>query len=73
MSKKVINCETGEENEIELSQEDLTQQEIDAADFAAKEAEKEAAKAAKEALTASAMAKLEAVGLTADEIAALRR
>jgi hypothetical protein len=68
MSKKVINCETGEEFEIELSAEDLAQQEIDAALWA----EKEAAKTAKEAARISAQAKLEAIGLTADEIAALR-
>ena len=62
--KKIINCETGEEIEVELSPEDLAQEEIDAAIFEAKEAEK----AAKEAKKQEVMEKL---GLTAEEIAAL--
>lgn len=64
MTKKIVNCETGEEMEVELSAEDLAQQEIDAANFAAKEVELEA----KEEARQSALSKL---GLTADEFKAL--
>jgi hypothetical protein len=64
MTKKVINCETGEEFEVELSAEDLAQQEIDAAAWAQKEAEKMAKEARKQEV-------MEKLGLTADEVAAL--
>jgi hypothetical protein len=64
MTKKVINCETGEEFEVELSDEDLAQQEIDAAAWAEKEAEK----AAKEQAELEAKAALlDRLGITADE------
>jgi hypothetical protein len=64
MSKKVINCETGEEIEVELSEEDLVQQEIDAADFAAKEAEKVAKEQAK---ATEKQALLDRLGISAEE------
>ena len=64
MLKKVINCETGEEIEVELSEADLAQQEIDAADFDAKEAEK----VAREQADAEAKSVLlDRLGITADE------
>ena len=68
-----INCETGEESIIELTDAEIAQMEADAlvAEQArvAREAEEAAALAAKEA----AHAKLAALGLTADEIAALSK
>lgn len=68
-----INCETGEESIIELTDAEIAQMEADALVAeqarAAREAEEAAAQAAKE----SAQAKLAALGLTADEIAALSK
>jgi len=72
-TKIVVNCETGETTVVTLTSEEIAQREADAAAFAAAEAERiaaeEAAKAAKEA----AHAKLAALGLTAEEIAALSK
>ena len=66
-----MNCETGEVTERPLTAEEIAQREVDAAAFAAAEAEREAAEAAAAEAKASAQAKLAALGLTADEIAAL--
>ena len=70
-TKLVVNCETGVEEVIELTDEEVAQLEADRAAFAAAEAEREAAEVAKAAAKASAEAKLAALGLTADEINAL--
>jgi hypothetical protein len=70
-TKLIINCETGVQEEIELTDEEIAQIEIDAAAYTARKAEEDAAEAAKAAAKASAEAKLAALGLTADEIAAL--
>lgn len=67
------NCTTGEELIIELTDAEIAQMEADAAAFAARQAEEEAAKVAADAAKASAQAKLAALGLTADEIAALSK
>ena len=67
-TKLVINCETGVQEEIELTDEEVAQRETDAAAFAAEQAEREAAAEAKAALKASAKAKLIAgQPLTAEE------
>ena len=68
-----INCTTGEVVERPLTAEEIAQREADAAAFTAQKAEEEAALAAAEAAKASAQAKLAALGLTADEIAALSK
>lgn len=62
--KKIINCETGEEVEVELTSKDAKQQEIDEEAQRALETEK----ATKEAARQQVMEKL---GLSADEVAAL--
>ena len=72
-TKIVVNCETGEVAELALSAEEIAQREADAAAFAAEQAAREAAKAAAAEAKASAQAKLAALGLTADEIAALSK
>lgn len=68
-----VNCETGEVIERPLTAEELAQRETDAQaaaeEYAAREAVEAAALAAKE----SANAKLAALGLTAEEIAALSK
>ena len=67
-TKLIINCETGVQEEIELTDEEVAQREADAAAFAAEQAEREAAAEAKAALKASAKAKLIAgQPLTAEE------
>jgi hypothetical protein len=68
-----VNCTTGEVIERPLTAEELAQREADAAAYAATEAEREAAEAAAQAAKESAQAKLAALGLTAEEIAALSK
>lgn len=70
--KKIIDAITGEETIVDLTTEEI-------AEMAALEAANQqqlteaiAAKEAKDSATASAVAKLTAIGLTAEEIAALR-
>jgi len=70
-TKLIINCETGEQTEVELTAEEIAQREADAMAYTAQKAEQDAAEAAKATAKASAQAKLAALGLTADEIAAL--
>jgi len=68
-----INCTTGVESIIELTDAEVAQIEIDRVAAEARRAEEEAAKAAEEAAKASAQAKLSALGLTAEEISALSK
>jgi hypothetical protein len=68
-----INCETGVESIIELTDAEIAQMEADAQAAAERKAEEDAALAAAEAAKASAQAKLSALGLTAEEIAALSK
>ena len=73
MSKTLnINCETGEKTEVDMTVEEIAQREADAQVFAAEQSIREAEEAAKAAAKASAEAKLAALGLTPEEIAALR-
>ena len=68
-----VDCSTGIETIIELTDAEIAQMEADAAAFAAEQAEREAAAQAAAEAKASAQAKLAALGLTADEIAALSK
>ncbi len=68
-----VNCATGEVVERPLTAEELAQREVDAAAYAVEQAEREAAEQAAQAAKESAQAKLAALGLTADEIAALSK
>ena len=68
-----INCETGVTSIIELTDEEIAQMEVMAAEEAAAQAVREAAAAATQAAKESAQAKLAALGLTAEEIAALSK
>jgi hypothetical protein len=67
-TKIIVNCETGEVTELELTAEEVAQREADAAAFAAAKAEEEAAKAEQAATKASVLARL---GITEDEAKAL--
>ena len=68
-----VNCETGVETIHELTDDEIAQMEADRVAAEARKAEEDAARAAAEAAKASAQSKLAALGLTADEIAALSK
>jgi hypothetical protein len=68
-----VDCSTGIETIIELTDAEIAQMEADAAAYAVEQAAREAAEAAATEAKASAQAKLAALGLTADEIAALSK
>lgn len=70
-TKLVVNCETKQQEVIELTDDEIAQLEADHAIAEAARLEREAAEAAKQAAKESAMEKLTALGLTADEVAAL--
>ena len=70
-TKIIVDCSTGITTEVELTAEEVAQQEVDAAAYAIETAEREAAEAAKADAKLSAQAKLQALGLTGEEIAAL--
>jgi hypothetical protein len=72
LQKIVVDCSTGEQTVVPLTAEEIAQRETDAAAYAAQQAIQEAEEAAKATAKASAEAKLAALGLTADEIAALK-
>lgn len=56
--KLIVNCETGEQTQVEFTPEEYAQAEADAKAYAEQQAALEAEQAAKEALKASALAKL---------------
>ena len=66
-----VDCSTGVSTERPMTAEEVTRMEEQQAAFAAQAAIDEAAAAAKAAAKASAEAKLAALGLSAEEIAAL--
>ena len=70
-TKVIVDCSTGISTEVELTDEEVAQREVDAAAYAARKAEEDAAATAKAAAKASGEAKLAALGLTAEEISAL--
>ncbi len=70
-TKIIVDCSTGISTEVELTDAEVAQREADAAAYAVEQAAREASAAAKAAAKASGEAKLAALGLTAEEIAAL--
>jgi hypothetical protein len=66
-----INCTTGVQSVIELTDEEMAQMEIDRANAEADRATREAEAEAKATARASAIAKLAALGLTAEEVSSL--
>jgi hypothetical protein len=72
-TKIIVDCSTGVTTEVELTDAEVAQREADAAAYAVEQAAKEAAEAAKAAAKASGESKLAALGLSADEIAALTK
>jgi type IV secretory pathway VirB9-like protein len=67
-TKIIVNCETGETLEVELTAEEVAQREAEAAAYLEQKAADEKAAADKEAARQAVYAKL---GLTPDEVAAL--
>ena len=72
-TKIIVDCSTGEVSEVELTADEIKQREADAAKFAEEQAARDAEVAAVAAAKEAAHAKLAALGLTADEIAALSK
>ena len=72
-TKIIIDCSTGITTEVELTAEEIEQRAVDAAAYAIEKAEADAAAQAAADAKASGQAKLAALGLTADEIAALSK
>ena len=70
-TKIVHDCSTGETKVIPLTAEEIEQMVVNAQVVAIEKAEREAAEAAKADAKLSAQAKLAALGLTGEEIAAL--
>lgn len=68
-----VDCSTGIETIIELTDAEIAQMEADATAAAARKAEEDATAQAAAEAKASGQAKLAALGLTADEIAALSK
>jgi len=73
LTKIIVNCETGVVAEVPLTGEEIAQREADAQAAAERKVEEDAAEAAALAAKTSAQSKLTALGLTADEIAALTK
>ena len=71
LTKLVVDCSTGISAEVPLTEEELAQRELDRLAFEEAEAARIAAEEEKAALKESANAKLLALGLTEEEIAAI--
>ena len=69
--KLVVNLATGTQTYIDLTAEEIEQRAVDAQAAAIERAERDAADAAKADAKLTAQAKLQALGLTGDEIAAI--
>jgi hypothetical protein len=67
-TKIIVNCETGEVSEVELTAAEVKQREADAAAYAKVKADEEDAAAEKASAKAALLTKL---GITADEAALL--
>ena len=71
LTKVVVDCSTGVSEVLPLTAEEIVQYNKDQEKFAKEKADKDEAAATKATAKASAEAKLAALGLTAEEIAAL--
>jgi hypothetical protein len=71
-TKVIVDCSTGESTIVPLTEEELAQRETDRLAWEDQEATRLAEVEAKATAEASAISKLEALGLTAEEIAALK-
>ena len=71
LTKIVVNCETGEQEILPLTADEISQREADAIAYASQQAEQEAAATAKAEAKAAGIAALVALGLTEEQISAL--
>ena len=71
LTKVVVDCSTGEQSIIELTEEEIAQRDLEAKEFAKIQKAEKAAADAKAAARASALTKLAELGLTEEEIQAL--
>lgn len=72
-TKIIVDCSTGVTTEVELTAAEIAEREAMAAEYATQKAAEEAEAEAVAEAKASANAKLAALGLTAEEIAALTK
>jgi hypothetical protein len=70
-TKVIVDCSTGEQTIVPLTASEITDMEASRVQAEADRAEREAEAEAKAEAKASALAKLAALGLTADEAAAI--
>lgn len=70
-TRVIVDCATGEQTVVELTDEEITQLEADKLAHEADRAQREAEAQAKAEAKASALAKLTKLGLTAEEAEAL--
>lgn len=73
LTKIIVDCTTGVVAEVPLTGEELEQREVDALAAEVAKAEADAKAAAEAEAKANAESKLAALGLTAEEIAALSK
>ena len=71
LMKTIVDCSTGEQTTIPLTEEEIAQREIDRATAEKERIEREAEEAAQAETKASALAKLAKLGLTEDEAKAI--
>jgi len=71
ITKLIVDCTTGEQTIVPLTEEELAEREAMRIQAEADQAQREAEALAKAEAKASAQAKLAALGLTAEEISAL--
>jgi len=71
ITKRIVDCTTGEQTIVPLTEEELAEREAMRVQAEADQAQREADELAKAEAKASAQAKLAALGLTEAEIAAL--
>lgn len=69
--KLIVDLEKGTQQYVDLTPEEIQQRELDAIEAATRKAEQDAAEQAKADAKASAIAKLQALGLTSDEATAI--
>ena len=69
--KLIVDLATGTQRYVDLTAEEIQQRELDAIEAATRKAEEDAAAAAVAAAKESAMAKLQALGLTVEEVTAI--
>ena len=69
--KLIVDLATGTQTYVDLTAEEIAQRAVDAQAAAIEKAERDAADAAKADAKLAAQAKLQALGLTGDEIAAI--